>query len=349
MIKSITGWRVFFILLIILHHVGLDQLDMMSLGVCFFFMSSGFLLSLKYPFHQLDGKSYRSFVWRRVLRIYPLHWLTLVLWLVAGALLGTLVVEPLKLALNAMLLHCWSLSYPIYYSYVKVSWFLGALLFCYLCYPVLAHWFLPLRLRHKLAILAVLGILAIIILAGTDDYSRTALYVFPPMRLIDFLIGMALPHICQVVKRLPAIGKSENGIDAELVAVAVLSLAVMLHGSYPGLKPWSDTVIWWIPQALLIMVCYMYDRREGFVGKLMASRPLQWVGTICFELFMLQGIAALVYNYVLAPALGHLGLSQLGVDPYNLLPWMIIPLGILLAWVINRLFTRPLDRILFKK
>ena len=33
MIKSITGWRVFFILLIILHHVGLDQLDMMSLGV----------------------------------------------------------------------------------------------------------------------------------------------------------------------------------------------------------------------------------------------------------------------------------------------------------------------------
>ena len=347
MIKTITGWRIFFVLLIILHHVGLDQLDMMSLGVCYFFMSSGFLLSLKYPFKELDGRAYRAFAWRRILRIYPLHWFTLVLWLGASALLGTLVIDPLTLGLNATLLHSWSLSYPIYYSYVKVSWFLGTLLFGYLCYPLLAHWYLPLRLRHKLIVLAVLGLLAIVILAGTDDYSRTALYVFPPMRLIDFLIGMTLPHVCRVARGLPIIGKSENGTDAELVAIAVLSLAVMVHGAYPGVRPWSDTVIWWLPQALLIMVCYMYDKREGFVGKFMASRPLQWIGTVCFELFMLQGVAALVYNYLLAPALGHLGLTRLGIDPYNLLPWMIIPLGIVLAWLVNRLFTRPLNRLLF--
>jgi len=347
MIKTITGWRIFFVLLIILHHVGLDQLDMMSLGVCYFFMSSGFLLSLKYPFKELDGRAYRAFAWRRILRIYPLHWFTLVLWLGASALLGTLVIDPLTLGLNATLLHSWSLSYPIYYSYVKVSWFLGTLLFGYLCYPLLAHWYLPLRLRRKLIVLAVLGLLAIVILAGTDDYSRTALYVFPPMRLIDFLIGMTLPHVCRVARGLPIIGKSENGTDAELVAIAVLSLAVMVHGAYPGVRPWSDTVIWWLPQALLIMVCYMYDKREGFVGKFMASRPLQWIGTVCFELFMLQGVAALVYNYLLAPALGHLGLTRLGIDPYNLLPWMIIPLGIVLAWLVNRLFTRPLNRLLF--
>ena len=64
---------------------------------------------------------------------------------------------------------------------------------------------------------------------------------------------------------------------------------------------------------------------------------------------MLQGIAALVYNYLLAPALGHLGLTRLGIDPYSLLPWMIIPLGILLAWIVNRLFTRPLNRLLFRR
>ena len=349
MIKTITGWRIFFVLLIILHHVGLDQLDMMSLGVCYFFMSSGFLLALKYPFHELDGKAYRAFAWKRVLRVYPLHWFTLALWLGAAALLGTLVIEPLTLGLNATLLHCWSLSYPIYYSCVKVSWFRGVLLFCYLCYPLLAHWYLPLRLRHKLIVLAVLGLIAIVVLAGTDDYSRTALYVFPPMRLIDFLIGMTLPHVCRVARSLPVIGKSANGTDAELIAVAVLSATVMMHGSNPGVRPWSDTVIWWIPQALLIMVCYLYDGREGFIGKLMASRPLQWVGTVCFELFMLQGIAALVYNYLLAPALGHLGLARLGLDPYGLLPWMIIPLGILLAWIVNRLFTRPLNRLLFSR
>lgn len=346
MIKAITGWRVFFILLIILHHVGLDQLDMMSLGVCYFFMSSGFLLASKYWFDKLDAKAYRQFVWRRMLRIYPLHWFTLALWLVAAALLGTLVIDPLTLTLNATLLHSWSLSYPIYYSYVKVSWFLGTLLFCYTCYPLLAHWFLPLRLRHKVVIVSVLALIAVIVLSGTDDYSRTALYVFPPMRLIDFLIGMALPHLCQALKRLPVIGKSENGTDAELVAVAVLSLAVMVHGSYPGVRPWSDTVIWWVPQALLIMVCYLYDKREGFIGRLMAARPLQWLGSVCFELFMLQGITALAYNYLIAPVLGHLELGALGIDPYDLLPWLVIPLGVVIAWVVNRLFSRPVNRLL---
>lgn len=346
MIKAITGWRVFFILLIILHHVGLDQLDMMSLGVCYFFMSSGFLLASKYQFDKLDAKAYRQFVWRRMLRIYPLHWFTLALWLVAAALLGTLVIDPLTLTLNATLLHSWSLSYPIYYSYVKVSWFLGTLLFCYMCYPLLAHWFLPLRLRHKVVIVSVLALIAVIVLSGTDDYSRTALYVFPPMRLIDFLIGMTLPHLCQALKRLPVIGKSENGTDAELVAVAVLSLAVMVHGSYPGVRPWSDTVIWWVPQALLIMVCYLYDKREGFIGRLMAARPLQWLGSVCFELFMLQGITALAYNYLIAPVLGHLGLGALGIDPYDLLPWLVIPLGVVIAWVVNRLFSRPVNRLL---
>lgn len=346
MIKAITGWRVFFILLIILHHVGLDQLDMMSLGVCYFFMSSGFLLASKYQFDKLDAKAYRQFVWRRMLRIYPLHWFTLALWLVAAALLGTLVIDPLTLTLNATLLHSWSLSYPIYYSYVKVSWFLGTLLFCYMCYPLLAHWFLPLRLRHKMVIVSVLALIAVIVLSGTDDYSRTALYVFPPMRLIDFLIGMTLPHLCQALKRLPVIGKSENGTDAELVAVAVLSLAVMVHGSYPGVRPWSDTVIWWVPQALLIMVCYLYDKLEGFIGRLMAARPLQWLGSVCFELFMLQGITALAYNYLIAPVLGHLGLGALGIDPYDLLPWLVIPLGVVIAWVVNRLFSRPVNRLL---
>ena len=57
MIKTITGWRIVFVMLIILHHVGIDQLDMMSLGVCFFFMSSGFLLSIKYQFTTLDMQS----------------------------------------------------------------------------------------------------------------------------------------------------------------------------------------------------------------------------------------------------------------------------------------------------
>ena len=98
----------------------------------------------------------------------------------------------------------------------------------------------------------------------------------------------------------------------------------------------------------------MYDRREGFIGRLLASRPMQWLGNISFEIFMLQGIAALIYNYWVAPVLGHFGITDalttvsqnlFGTEP-NLLALFILPIDILLAWLVNRLFTSQLHRLL---
>lgn len=164
---------------IVLFHVGVLGMEEMTwAGVSFFFMASGFLLALKYPVERIEGQG-RRFAWRHAAKLYPLHWLTLIIWLVAMALLGKLVIDPLTLGLNTLLLQSWSLVHAIYFSYNKFSWFLSTLLFCYLCYPLLARWLSPLRMRYKVIILAVLVIADFIILAGSDDYSRTALYVFP--------------------------------------------------------------------------------------------------------------------------------------------------------------------------
>jgi len=356
MIKTINGWRGIFALMIVLFHVGAAGFEEMTwAGVTFFFMVSGFLLTLKHPFTRLDGASYWRFVWPHAARLFPLHWLTLALWLVAMALLGLLVIQPLALTLNATLLHSWSLTHAVYFSYNKFSWFLSTLLFGYLCYPLLARWFTPSRLRYKLALLVVLAVIDIALLAGTDDYWRTALYVFPPVRLIDFMIGMTLAQVCTHLSRARVLGKGENGTDAELVAVAVLCGMVLTYRTYDWLLPWSDAVLWWIPVALLIVVCKAYDGREGFIGRMLASRPLQWLGDISFEIFMLQGLAALAYNYWLAPVLAHIGVQSaydivaadlLGASAPQLIVWLILPVDILLAWAVNRLFSRPMARLL---
>lgn len=356
MIKTINGWRAVFALMIVLFHVGAASFEEMTwAGVTFFFMASGFLLTMKHPFKRLDSTSYKRFAWTHAAKLFPLHWLTLAMWLIAMALLGLLTIKPLTLALNATLLHSWSLTHSIYFSFNKFSWFLSTLLFCYLCYPLLAKWFMPLPLRIKGFILVVLFLIDLIVLAGTDDYGRTALYVFPPVRLIDFIIGMTLAHACQHAKYFRVLGKSENGIDAELVSLALLSVMVMTFRAYPSILPWSDAIIWWIPIAAILATCMLYDKREGFIGKILASRPLQWIGDISFEIFMLQGIAALIYNYWLAPALAHIGVQDaynmastdlLGASAPGLIVLFILPIDILLAWAVNRLFTRPIARLI---
>jgi len=338
---------------IVLFHVGVLGMEEMTwAGVSFFFMASGFLLALKYPAERIEGQG-RRFAWRHAAKLYPLHWLTLIIWLVAMALLGKLVIDPLTLGLNTLLLQSWSLVHAIYFSYNKFSWFLSTLLFCYLCYPLLARWFSPLRMRYKVIVLAVLVIADFIILAGSDDYSRTALYVFPPVRLIDFLIGMTLVHVCRIIKGKSLMGKSRTGIDAELVSIAMLSAMIMTCRSYENLLPWSDAILWWIPVAMIVMTSVLYNKREGFVGRILISRPMQWLGNISFEIFILQGIAALVYNCWVDHVLGHFGITRvanivsndiLGTDA-NLLAVFILPIDILLAWLVNRLFTRPLARL----
>ena len=359
MIKTINGWRAVFALMIVLFHVGVKGLEEMTwAGVSFFLMASGFLLALKHPMAQANGAETRRFMWRHALKLYPLHWLTLALWIGAMAVLGTLTIKPLTLSLNAALLHPWSLIHAIYYSYNNFSWFLGALLFCYLCYPLLARWYMPMRPLVKCLIVGGLIVADIVLLAvnGSNDYYRTALYVFPPVRLIDFIIGMTLASACPIIKTLPIVAKSKSGIDAELVTLALLSLTVMTYRAYPFLLPWGDSLLWWLPVALILAVCLCYDKREGFIGKTLSSRLFQWLGSISFEIFMLQGIAALVFNYLVAPLLGHIGFGHpspfdtatqrdlFSIDPYSLIAWFILPIDILLAWIVNRLFTRPLRR-----
>ena len=357
MIKTINGWRAVFALMIVLFHVGVMGLEEMTwAGVSFFFMASGMLLSMKYPFEQLDGGSYKRFAWRHAAKLFPLHWLVLALWLLVLALAGVLVIKPLALTLNALLLQSWSLVHSIYYSYNHFSWFLSTLLFCYLCYPLLARWYSPLRLRYRLIILAVFAVAVFFILAATggDDYNRTALYVFPPMRLVDFLLGMTLADVLARMRQWRWLGRGENGTDAELVAVALLSTTVFSCQAYDWLLPWGDTMMWWLPVALILLVSALYDKREGFIGKLLASKPLQWLGNISFEIFILQGLALLLYNYLLAPVMAHIGLLQLanevgadlfGISGNRLLTiCFVLPIDILLAWAVNRLFTRPFSR-----
>ena len=99
MIQTINGWRAVFALMIVLFHVGATSFEEMTwAGVTFFLMASGFLMARKYPFEQLDGQSYRPFAWNHAAKLFPLHWLTLVLWLVAMALLGMLAIKPVALA-----------------------------------------------------------------------------------------------------------------------------------------------------------------------------------------------------------------------------------------------------------
>src|SRR5437899_9996368 len=93
-LSSLTGIRFYAALLVYLYHVvltipGMTALSGSSLlfnaadvGVSFFFVLSGFILTYNYADVFRDGVSganYQRFVWDRLTKIYPVHFLTFVL------------------------------------------------------------------------------------------------------------------------------------------------------------------------------------------------------------------------------------------------------------------------------
>ena len=53
-------------------------------------------------------------------------------------------------------------------------------------------------------------------------------------------------------------------------------------------------------------------------------------------MFVLQFVAFHLFDFVIAPVAGHFGL-----DIYDGLAWCALPLLVLISWVVNRCFTRP--------
>ena len=108
-------------------------------------------------------------------------------------------------------------------------------------------------------------------------------------------------------------------------------------------RPWEDDVFWHIPAGAVLLAFALLAGQEGAVGRVLLWRPLQWLGGISFEVFVLHFWVFQLFNYLVSPIAGHFGLAV-----YTWL-WLSIPLLILISWVVNRYFTRPLFAAIKRK
>ncbi len=127
------------------------------LGVELFFVLSGFILSHVYlEAHGTGRFSYRSFIWARLARIYPLHLLTLagvgLLALAAAVIgldLGGKVLIWSSLPAELTLTHAWGLGQGGGWNHP--SWSISAEWFAYLTFPLFAWAAWRMRARPWLA------------------------------------------------------------------------------------------------------------------------------------------------------------------------------------------------------
>lgn len=246
--------------------------------------------------------------------------------------------DPATVTLNALLLQAWVPVRDIYLSVNKPIWFLSSLMFCYACFPLLRRLQHRLRLRWQVLAMALvtplLGWVYTLLTPGQLNF----VYFFPPLRLVDFALGIVLARVFQI---LPAEGL-QSVASRTIVEFSAVLIVVMVWGVThftAMLATWEDTLVWWLPVSMLILTLAAHHGREGWVSRALSWRPFVWLGEISFEVYVLQGIVPLCYSYLVAPVF-----AQFGKDVYGLPIVIHLFLLIVISGLVHRFFTLPLQR-----
>lgn len=289
MIETLQSLRFIFFVMIFMSHFGYDGRPTFDAGgdcgVSFFFILSGFVMTLAYGEKAAsEGFRYRHFIARRVAKLYPLHLLCLLAFVVIN--IKSMDAEALmRLLPNLLLIQSWLPTADYYFSGNAVSWFLSDILLCYAVFPFVCR---AIR-RMTPAVLAftwaaVLMTYSLLLCNVTDAMTNSIVYIFPPVRTVDFALGMTLWRVAEWTKRhRPGILESRLAINA-----AELAATLAAH-PYINLQIRTACLFW--PVCAAVILLFVCERQGGVVAWLLRRKALIWLGNITFPMFMVHQMA----------------------------------------------------------
>lgn len=343
--RSLSSLRVIAILVIVAGHFYLQGRDyMLSTAVTLCFVCSGHLTALHHTFEPYSFKEHLRFFGRRVAKLYPMHVLA-----VALCLLAILHAINWKVVLvHLSMLQSFVPDARYYFGYNPVSWFVSTIIFLFFMAPWLIRALRLLATRWQWVLIAALLVLQF---AGgyTEVFSRYHLYQFPPMRLLDFAVGIAIFNLSQT-QGFRRAQQSLTAHTASLLEMAAIVLFIIFY--IVGLKLlhphcFRACCSSFIPVFIIITVMVFTQQRNGIVSRALQWRPLAWLDSMSMEIFLLQ----LSVYMLLTVFISHIGIKSTPLAKWPVWALMLvhIPSLLLAAWMAKRWFSTPIYRFYLAK
>ena len=316
-LDALTSLRFFAAAMIVIYHIeaydglwGFDKSNPpvlpWALGVSFFFVLSGFILTYIYP--KLDTWTEIRHFWRaRIARIWPALFVSflLALWLLS------LDWEYKTGIANLLMVNAW-IPYPIYYySYNSPSWSISTEFFFYLAFPLLIY-----RWRKNWPIKILVSCLIFVFLIALSNLlklpaqpsmenqgiTRFALfYIHPISRIYEFIFGMLVATFW--LKRVERAQWSISRATLYEVGAVLLTITTM-HFNIPLAKwigsTWLGTgTSQWLSVSGIMFVfgllIYVMAIGRGRISAWLSHPYLVLLGEISLSVYLLHQILLRYY------------------------------------------------------
>lgn len=353
-LDSLTSLRFFAAALIVaLHSTNLSGMGSIekyipaAQGVSFFFVLSGFILAYAYPAFT-SRESIERFYVARIARIWPLHLLTLIIWIV---LIDDFSLAKFEYAdgivrffANILMIHAWVPIEIWQTSFNGVSWSISAEIFFYILFPIIIVNFQ--KYWKEIIALQLTLIASIILLSSGMDQSdsrhpslSSMLYFFPPARLLEFTIGIFIHAAFKFwsLRRITLTSLQWTAI--EISSVFLVCATMYASSNHQILYALNNSVKYFISVSgsaisFAIMI-FVFSTSKGFVNVALSYKPLIILGESSFALYLI--------HYPLIAWMGkHEDLFRPGLITYAIM-WA---LAIFLSTLLHYFIESPIRKII---
>lgn len=321
-IEALTGLRFLAAMMVFCFHIDVALKTKFfhgplgGIAVSFFFVLSGFILTYVYR-DRLRWGGLKRFYFTRWARIWPLHavCLSATIWLINYA--PPVDFPRVRLASHWLLLQSWipDLSYVL--SYNGVAWSISTEAFFYLMFPLLLlgglrHFWWKYLLTIAFTVVALWGLTKV---SANPEWAASInthhiSHFNPAMRLFEFVSGMAVGYVF-MSKRVGSIKRFQIArwpivIQTSLEIVAILLAAFSYYllqwlGYYGwvshGLGLGGDVYYWLVycgGMPFHALCIYVFAQSNGWLGRLLSSKLMIFLGEISFALYMVHRLVILV-------------------------------------------------------
>lgn len=297
-ILPLTSLRFFAAGGVLLYHleglIGVPAQAGFALGVSFFFVLSGFILT--YTYASRGAFSFRQFMVARFARLWPVH--------VAAFLLVVVFFgngdQWDAVALNLTLLHSWLPIGRYMFSGNWVSWTISTEMAFYLLFPVLAFgrsWVIALTVVAVFAMLAAIHLLltAPQIYGASFGMSPSNFIMQTPfIRILEFASGVAAGKLFLTGRWRALVSRHATGLEMGAIVACVLFGATAGKVSdYLAANGFAALSVWYNQNGgfvIFALAIFVFAHSAGAFSEALSTSPMVLLGEISYCTYMVHQI-----------------------------------------------------------
>jgi peptidoglycan/LPS O-acetylase OafA/YrhL len=308
-LDALTSFRFFAALMVFLFHVEIfSKYQLGYIGVSFFFILSGFILTYNYSskLRSLDRTNIKKFYIARLTKIYPIHLITFIL-AIPYYFFIPLKHDPILYIFqgltNLLLIHSWIPFGNI--SFNGVSWSLSDEMFFYLIFPLVIIFLQKFKTRKRVLIstlvsIYVLLLFVLLLMPINNNFAIWFAYYFPLTRSLEFGVGILLGlFFLRVVNKLSELSTLFFTIF-EIISLSLLVMTIYLSDAIPQNLRYGTA---FIPFMSLLIISFAFQK--GKISKLISNKLFIYLGEISFSFYMLHNLILSYIFFLWKPSINN--------------------------------------------